>query len=73
MGHSESCPGREIHSITNLSPEARKISKKQSYATPKGTRKRTTKKPKVSRKKEIIKIRAEINDRETKENNTKDL
>ena len=38
----------------------------QSNLTPKGTRERKTNKPKVSRRKEIIKIRAEINEIEIK-------
>ena len=47
----------------------RKISSKQSNLTPKATRERekTNKKTKVSRRKETIKIRAEINEIETKE------
>ena len=39
---------------------------KKSCFTPQETRKRRTNKPKVSRRKEIIKIRAEINEIETK-------
>ena len=44
--------------------ETRKILSKQLYFTSKGTRKRT--KPKVSKKKKIIKVRVEINEIETK-------
>ena len=40
---------------------------KQPNFTPKTTRERGTKNPKVSRRKEIIKIRAEINEKEMKE------
>ena len=40
---------------------------KQSNLTPKATRKRKEKKPKVSRRKEIIIIRAEITEKEMKE------
>ena len=43
-----------------------KISNKQSNLTPKGTRERRTNEPKVSTRREIIKIRAEINETETK-------
>ena len=50
---------------TDLTPFT-KISNKQSNLTPKATRERRTAKPKVSRRKEIIKIRAEINEIETK-------
>ena len=52
----------EVYSNTILSQETRKISNKQSNITPKATRERRTKNPKVSRRKEIIKIRAEINE-----------
>ena len=66
MGCSKSSPKREVYSNTRLPQETRKISSKQSNLTPKGTRERT-KKPKVSRRKEIIKIRSEINEKERKE------
>ena len=46
---------------------SRNISNKQPNLTPEAIRERRTKKPKVSRRKEIIKIRAEINEIETKE------
>ena len=45
----------------------RKISNKQPNLTPKAIRERRTKKPKVSGRKEIIKIRSEINEKEMKE------
>ena len=48
-----------------LPQETRKISNKQSNQTPKGIRKRRTK-PKVGRRREIIKVREEINKIETK-------
>ena len=60
MGHSKSSSEREVHSKTILSQETRKSSNKQSNLTPKTTRE-GKKKPKISRRKEIIKIRAEIN------------
>ena len=66
MGSSKSSSKREVYSKTLLPQETRKISNKQSNLTPKGTRERRTK-SKVSRRKEIIKIRAEINEVETKE------
>ena len=68
MGCSKSSSKREVYSNTILPLEARKISNKQSSLTPKGTRQRREKKknPKVSRRKEIIKIRTEINEIETK-------
>ena len=61
VGHSKSSPKRKSHSITGLVQETRKISSKQSNCTHRRTRKRTTK-PKVSRRKEIIKNRREINE-----------
>ena len=71
MGCSKSSSKREVYSYTSLTQETRKISNKQSNRTPKAIRERITKKPKVSRRKEIIKIRSEINER-NEENNSKD-
>ena len=65
VGHWESNPKKEIHSITGLSQETRKRSNKQSNFAPKELKKEQTK-PKLSRRKEIIKIRAEINEIESK-------
>ena len=51
-----------------LHQETRNISNKQRNLTPKAIRERRTKKPsKVSRRKEIIKIRSEINEKVMKE------
>ena len=58
-GYSESSPEREIHSITGLSQETNK--NKQCNYNLKKTRKEKQTKPKVSRRKELIKIRAKIN------------
>ena len=66
----ESTSEKEFHSITGLPQAARKISNKQFNPTTKRARKRTTDNARVSRKKERMKIRQEINDIETK--NTKD-
>ena len=66
MGCNKGSSKREVYSNTILPQETRKISNKQSNLTPKWTRERRTKIPKVSRMKEIIKIRAEINEIETK-------
>ena len=71
MGCSKSSSKREVQSNTVLSVETRKISSKQPKLTPKAIRERRTKKPKVSRRKEIIKNRAEINEIETKKTVTK--
>ena len=77
MGCSKSSFKREVYSNTILTQETRKTSNKQPNFTPKTTAKRT-KTPKISRRKEIIKIRAEINEKEMKEtivniNKTKSL
>ena len=60
---------REIYSSTILPQETRKTSNGQLNFSPKTTGKRRTNlpAPKVSRRKEITKIQAEINERETKE------
>ena len=65
VGCIKSSSKREVYSYTSLPKETRKISSKQSNLTLKGTRERRTK-PKVSRRKKIIKIRAERNEIETK-------
>ena len=58
---------REVYSNTILHQEKREISNKQPNLTPKAIRdRRTRKNPKVSRRKEIIKIRSEINEKEMK-------
>ena len=54
MGCSKNSSKREVHSDTGLPQEIRKISNKQSKFIPKGTGKRRTNKPRVSRRKEII-------------------
>ena len=56
---------REVHSNTGLHKIDGKISNKQPSLTPTRTRGTTTK-PRASRRKEIIKFRAELNDIETK-------
>ena len=47
---------REVYSNTTLPQETRKASNRKPNFTPKTTGKRTIKKPKFSRRKEIIKI-----------------
>ena len=67
MGCSKSSSKRDVYSSTFLPQETRKMSNKQRNLTPKAIRERRTKKsPKVGRRKEIIKIRAEINEKEMK-------
>ena len=57
----------EVYSNTMLPQETRNISNKQPNLTLKATGERRTKNLKVSRRKEIIKIRSEINEKEMKE------
>ena len=66
MGCSKSSSKREVYSYTSLLQERRKISNKQSNLHLKELEKEEQTKPKVSRRKETIKIRAEINEIETK-------
>ena len=69
MGCTKSSSKREVYSSTILPQETRKTLNRPDF-TPKttGKRRRTTKKkPKISRRKEIIKIRVEINEKEVKE------
>ena len=75
MGHCKSSSKREVYSNTILPQEIGKTSNRQPNFTPKPTGKRRAKKkknPKISRRKEIIKIQAEINEKEMKETIVKD-
>ena len=67
MGHSKSSSNREVYSNTILPQLTRKISSKQPNLTLKTIRKDKQKEPNFSRRKEIIKIRSEINENEMKE------
>ena len=67
MGNSKGSPEREVHSTTSLPKEARKISNNKSKPTPQTTRKKQCQTTlRVTRRKEIIKIRVEINDKKLK-------
>ena len=67
MGCSKSTSNREVYRNTILPQETRKTSNRPPNFTPKTTGKRRTKKPtKISRRKEIIKIQGEINEKEMK-------
>ena len=59
---------REVYSNSGLPQESRRISNKQPNLTTKEPEKEQTK-LKTSRRKEIIKIRAEINDNRAKKKN----
>ena len=65
MGCCKSSAQREIHSDTGLPQKKRKISNQQLNLPPKELEKEEQKRPKVSRRKEIIKIKEEINKIET--------
>ena len=68
MGCSKSSSKREVYSNRILPQEAIKAWNRQPNLKPKTSGKRTTKKKtKVSRRKEIIRIRPEINKKEIKE------
>ena len=67
MGCSKSSSKREVYSNKILPQETRNISNKQPNLTPKVLEKEKHKKPRVSRRKEIIKIRSELNEKEMKE------
>ena len=67
MGCSKSSSKRKVYGNTILPQETRKTSNRQPNFTLKTTEIRRTKTPKISRRKEIIKIRAEITEKEMKE------
>ena len=66
MGGSKGSTKKEVYSNTSLPREIGKNSNKQPNFTSKAAREKRRTRPKVSRRKEIIKIRAEINEIETK-------
>ena len=67
MECSKGGPKREVYSNTGLSQETIKFSNTHPNLTPKGDRDKTQQiKPKASRRREITKIRPEINDIEIK-------
>ena len=67
MGCNKNSSKREFYSNTILPQETGKILNRQPNFTPETTGKRRTKKPpKINRRKEFIKIRAEINEKEIK-------
>ena len=67
MGWSKSSSKRKVYSNTILPQEIRKTLNRQPNFIPKTTGKEEQKSPKFSRRKEIIKIQAEINEKEVKE------
>ena len=75
MGCSKNSPKREVYSNTILHKETRKTSNRQPNFTPKITGEKknnnNNKNTKISRRKENIMIRAEINEKEMKETTVK--
>ena len=70
MGFSKSSSKREVYSNTTLPQETRKTSNRQPNFTPKTTGKRRTTRKNThpnQQKEEIIKIQAEVNQKEMKE------
>ena len=66
MGCSKSSSKREVYSNTIIPQEKKKLNRQANFTT-KTTGKRRTTTKKISRRKEIIKIQAEINEKEMKE------
>ena len=68
MGHCKSSAKGKVHSNTGILQEAKKKSQINNLKLPlKHLEKEEMKNPRVSRREEILKIRAEINAKETKE------
>ena len=66
MGHNKASSQREVYRKTTYIRKQEKFQIKKPNLTPKASREK--RKPKVIRMKEIIKIRAEINEIEMKKN-----
>ena len=66
LGCSKDGPKREVYSNTILSQEIRKVSNTLPNLIPKGTGEKQQIRPKPSRRRELIKIREEFNEIETK-------
>ena len=66
MGHSKGSSEREVHSDIGLPKTNRNISHKQSNLHLQEFEEQQQRQPRASRRKEITKIRAELNDIETK-------
>ena len=66
MGHHEGIPEREVHSDTGLPKKHRKISNKHLTPHLQEVEEQQQTKPRGSRRNEIIMIRTELNDIETK-------
>ena len=64
LRYSKDGPKREVYSNIGLPQDAREVSNTQPNFTPKELEKEQQIKPKTIRRREIIKIRVEINDTE---------
>ena len=71
MGHYKSSAKRKFHSNTSIPQETRKSQINNLTRHLKQLEKEEMKNPRASRRKEILKIRAEINAKETKETKAK--
>ena len=67
MGHCKSSAKGKVHSNTGIPQEARKIQINNLTLHLKQLEKEEMENPRVSRRKEMLKIRAEINAKETKD------
>ena len=63
MECSKGSSKREVYSNTVIPQETRRTSNRLPNFTPKTTGKKNKKSPKISRRKEIIKIKVEINEK----------
>lgn len=66
MGYIKNSSEKEVQNNVNLPQETQKKSQIHNHFMPKKTRKRRKNWPTVSKKKDIIKFRVEINAKETK-------
>ena len=66
MGRSKSSPKAEIHRNTSIHSETGKNSNTKANLTDKGAREKTADRPTPSRRRELIKMRAELNEIETR-------
>ena len=71
MGHFKSSPKGKVHSNTGIPQETGKSQINNLTIHLKQLEKEEMKNPRVSRRKEILKIKAEINAKETKKDHSK--
>ena len=66
MGYSKSSPEGEIHRNTSIHPKTGKNSNTKANLAPKGAGKKQQRDPTPSRRRELIKIQAKLNEMETR-------